>query len=177
MATAYAFRSNSQFINYVLKNGATIRFVNHLFYTENELIAAELKETVQAGHPDIYIDQNEPMVDTEALTPEAQLLKKVRAQVMAELAAATQKTRDLGGYESNIGGGMVTTQSAGQLGNQHGQTSVVPLEPLKSVLAQATAPAPVVNQEPQTPAEADAANLEASDPVKEKLAQLLAQQK
>lgn len=192
MTIARAFRSNSPFINYALSTGEIVKFVNSLFYTTNERIANELEKVANDGHPDIYIDPNEKEVDTDALTPEAQMEKRIRAKIMAEMAEATRKDRDLGNYSYDSTAGMVTTQSAGQLGNQSGQVTVIPLDTPKSVMAQAASNqhSPLVAMDtPATPTELskeeaavtglvetlEPAAAPALTPVQIKLAQLAAQ--
>lgn len=170
MAIAYAFRSNTQFVNYALKSGQIAKFVNGLFHTTNEKVAEELRAVAEEGHPDIYIDAKEPTVDTDALTPEAQLEKRIRAKIMQEMAEATSHSRDLGTYSTDTSASMVTTRSAGQLANQQGQVTTIPLA---NVLAASAEKAEVNPHDGEmTAEEKSAVNL---SPLAAKLAELAAQ--
>lgn len=114
---AAAFHSHTPNIFTVLKTGTRVDFIGGMYYTKDEKIIEELTEMV-ATSDQFYIDAAEPYVDPEALTPYEQLKKKIKAELVAEMEAATAHSNDRGTYSSDPlmadggGRGMVTTASA-----------------------------------------------------------------
>lgn len=68
---------------YIFKNGKPANFLQGRYFTNNEAEIEELMDEVKQGHPHIYIDQEEFLVDTKFVDP----LEAIRAQILAELAA------------------------------------------------------------------------------------------
>lgn len=108
MAVAKLFKSNIPNIFMILSSGIKIEFPNGRFHTTNEEIIAELTKEVKFGHPQIYIDEAEQEVDTDALTPYEQMRKKIREELQAEMAAASALTNDRGNYSNESTGGVDT---------------------------------------------------------------------
>jgi len=81
----------------VLAKGGVCAFVGNQFHTGNKEVIAELdKMIVDAPHMGIYVDENEPEVDPNALSPTAIIEAKVRAKILAEMAEANNPANDRG---------------------------------------------------------------------------------
>lgn len=115
MAIAKLFKSSVPNIFTILQTGTRVNFVNGVYFTTNKEDIAELTEEVLRGHPQIYIDANETEIDTKAVTPYEQLKQKIRGELLAEMAAASDTSNDRGTYggssddNSGVDVGLVTT--------------------------------------------------------------------
>lgn len=89
-------------MGYVFASGKTIHFIGGIYATESEVEIKELIECCKSGNPCFYIDAEQTTVDSEMLDPIAQLTAKIRAQVLAEIVAASDPTNDRG--ETKQGG-------------------------------------------------------------------------
>lgn len=96
MAIAKIFKATMPSVNYIFKNGKPAIFVHGKFATALEYEIAELEAEITAGHPHIFIDPAECEIDSNALSPIEALTAKIREEVMAEMARATQMTNDMG---------------------------------------------------------------------------------
>lgn len=102
MSMLKVFKSNQDNIQYLLKSGKSCGFVGNTFATDDPVAISELMaEIVNTGigkskHPMFYVDENELEVDSEALSPVAILEAKLRAKILAEMAAANNPANDRG---------------------------------------------------------------------------------
>lgn len=69
MAILTLYKNARQGTNVVLKDGSVIGFVKGRYFTTNEEHKAELDWMASKGEAGVFIDENEPTVDTEAVTP------------------------------------------------------------------------------------------------------------
>lgn len=96
------FKSHIKSMRYVFKDGRIAEFVGGMFHTADEKQIEELTAEVgtpgkgYSKNPSIYIDTEETEVDPTLLTPEAQLRAKIRAEVLAEMKAATNPENNMG---------------------------------------------------------------------------------
>lgn len=115
---AKLFKSSIPNIFMILASGTKAEFANGIFFTTDEDDIAYLTKEVKRGHPHIYIDANEPEIDTDAVTPYEQLRKKIRQELMAEMQAAGDVSNQRGNYDvgtdnnAGIDAGVVTTTKA-----------------------------------------------------------------
>jgi hypothetical protein len=93
---AQIFKARIPSVNYIFKNGKPAIFVSGKFATTNKSEIDELTEEVAAGHPHIYIDAEEATMDADLISPIDALRDKIRAELMAEMAAATNPSNDMG---------------------------------------------------------------------------------
>ena len=96
MSIAKVFKATLPSINYIFRNGKPAIFVHGKFATAIESEIAELNEEIAAGHPHIFVDPNEAEIDSNALSPIEALTAQIRAQLVAEMAAATDPANDMG---------------------------------------------------------------------------------
>lgn len=111
MSEVTLFKNTHGSVNAALANGVTVAFTEGRFFTTDSRLEDYLKAQAKYGEFGIYIDPNEPTIDPEAATPMDQLKKKVRAELMAELAAAGQLVKDAGTSEQGALN-MATSQDA-----------------------------------------------------------------
>lgn len=83
-------------MGYVFASGKTVHFIGGIYATESEVEIKELTECAKSGNPCFYIDAEQTTVDSEMLDPVAQLTAKIRAQVLAEITAASNPANDRG---------------------------------------------------------------------------------
>ena len=82
-----------------LKSGRKIYFVDNRAWCENEDDQKELEQEVKRGNPFIYIDPAEPFLKKDELPlPLSALTAKIRAELEAEMRAATNPANDSGKY-------------------------------------------------------------------------------
>lgn len=83
-STTFAvFFSNLINCRHPLKNGKDCIFLNGRYLTQSEEEVKELMAEIDAGHPHLYINPDEMVVDTKFVDP----VEAIRAQVMADLKA------------------------------------------------------------------------------------------
>lgn len=93
---ASIFKARIPSVNYIFKNGKPAIFIQGKFATANQAEIDELTEEIKNGHPHIYIDTEEATIDAELISPIDSLRDKIRAELMAEMAAATNPENDMG---------------------------------------------------------------------------------
>lgn len=107
MALQKIFRSSLPSFRYFSKNGTAAIFINGKFTTDNKELEAELVAElggeeaigrIKSLHPFIYVDEKEPTLDTEALSPfellKLQAKEEARRELLAEMAAQTARAMD-----------------------------------------------------------------------------------
>lgn len=104
MAIQKIFRSSMPSFKFFFKNGVAAIFMNGKYTTDNKDLEDELFSEVGAvgrsksKNPFIYIDENEPELDTEALTPleliKLQAKEEARRELLAEMATQTSRALD-----------------------------------------------------------------------------------
>jgi len=98
------FKSTLPYLNVPMSNPGlgNVAFVNGRFATDNPEIISALTEAVKQRHPLIFIDEQETQVDSELQTPEQILRAQIRAQILAEMAAA-DPSKDMGKSDQSLG--------------------------------------------------------------------------
>lgn len=105
MATAIVGKIMHVFFNtipncrYTFKDGTDANFLGGKYLTDNEVQIRELSREVANGHPHIYTKADHLTEDTTIVDPMVAIREKVRAELLAEMAASTDKTTDRGSYE------------------------------------------------------------------------------
>jgi hypothetical protein len=109
MAIQKIFRSSMPSFKFFFKNGVAAIFMSGRYTTDHKDLEDELFEEVGAigrsksKNPFIYIDESEPELDTEALTPleliKLQAKEEARAELLAEMAAQNSRALD---YKANV---------------------------------------------------------------------------
>lgn len=104
MAIQKIFRSSMPSFKYFFKNGVAAIFMNGRYTTDHKDLEDELMEEVGAvgrsksKNPFIYIDEKEPELDTEALSPleliKLQAKEEARRELLAEMATQTSRALD-----------------------------------------------------------------------------------
>lgn len=96
MSTATIFKARIPSVNYIFKNGKPAIFVQGRFATDIAAEIEELKSEIAAGHPHIFIDENEAEIDSNLINPIQALRAQIEAELRAEMAAATNPANDMG---------------------------------------------------------------------------------
>lgn len=78
--------------------GKPVIFVNGLFQTSDEHTINYLDYEIKLGHPDIFIDPNEPTFDPEKYDPRAAMRREIMLELEREgrLRASGDPNRDMG---------------------------------------------------------------------------------
>lgn len=82
-------------MGYVFSSGRTVHFANGLLTLTNEKEIEEMTATCQDS-PCFYIDDGQKTIDPDTLNPVAVLRAQLKAEILAEQAAANVIGRDLG---------------------------------------------------------------------------------
>lgn len=111
MAIQKIFRASAGSIRYVSKDGTSCPFINGKFSTSNKELEKEIMDEVgeigvnKSKHPYIYVDENEPEIDTEALSPieliRLQAKEEARKELLQEIANQNARALDAVGNVSN----------------------------------------------------------------------------
>lgn len=96
MSVIRIFKATLPSVNYIFTNGKPAIFVQGKFTTNIDFEIQELEREIATGHPHIYIDPAESEIDSDALTPMEILRAKVREELVAEMAAATNPANNMG---------------------------------------------------------------------------------
>lgn len=114
------FLSRVSSCRYIFKNGKEAAFINHKYLTDTLSEIEELQNEINQGHPTIYVDKNNLIVDTATLDPLHEIRKKAVEDYLAEQAAASDITNDRGTSDngklnvaSSIDGATLTAPTAG----------------------------------------------------------------
>ena len=88
MTTVTLFKNSNGNVNVALKSGRTVAFILGRFFTVDKKLEAELQAAADEGQEfGVYVDPAEPEIDPECATPMDQMKKRVRDELMAELAS------------------------------------------------------------------------------------------
>jgi hypothetical protein len=87
MTEVTLFKNSHGCVHVALKSGQTVAFIEGKLFTTNKVLEAELQQAADVREFGIYVDPNEPRIDPECATPADQLRKKIRAELLAEMAA------------------------------------------------------------------------------------------
>lgn len=113
--------------SYFFKNGKQAAFLNGQYTTDNQQEISELMAEVgeigkhSSKHPHIYVDADEQEIDSDALSPLEELKRKAREEVLAEMAAASNATNDMG---TSIQGKLIPASSKDVEATAAGQNQV-----------------------------------------------------
>lgn len=84
-------------VNACLRTGETVAFVQGKFFTQNKSLQRALQAAVDNDNEfGIYVDAEEPNIDINAATPLEQLRKKLRQELLDEIASGKIDIKDLG---------------------------------------------------------------------------------
>lgn len=92
MTEVTLFKNVHGCVNVALRSGQTVAFLEGRFFTTNKKLEAELTEAAKDGEFGVYVDVEAPTIDPDAATPMDQLKKKLRAEILAEMAASNVDT-------------------------------------------------------------------------------------
>jgi hypothetical protein len=90
------FKASMPSVNYIFKNGKSAVFVKGRFVTSIASEISEIEEEIKTGHPHLFIDPTDMEEDSNAATPVELLKQKMREEILAEMAAATDPKNDMG---------------------------------------------------------------------------------
>jgi hypothetical protein len=96
MAILKLYKSTIPSINFILGNGKPCIFINGRFATDVDSEISALDYEIKLGHPHIRVDDAEPTIDSDMVDPMEVLRAKMRAEIIAEMAAATNPDNDMG---------------------------------------------------------------------------------
>ena len=85
MATVTLFKNRSGAVNVSTPKGKVLKFAASRYFTNNVEDSDFLKELAQTNQSGVFIDKNEPTVDTENLDPMSAIKAKMRAEIEAEI--------------------------------------------------------------------------------------------
>jgi hypothetical protein len=80
-------------------NGKVISFISGRYTTEDPKEIEELDDQIAKGYTGIIIDPREKEIDARAMDPMFRLKEKMRQELLAEMAAATNPNNDFGSYQ------------------------------------------------------------------------------
>ena len=104
MGTLNVYKSAIPHINYIFKNGKLAVFTNGVFRTDIEGEIQELETEIKLGHPHIYVDAAEKIIDSEMVDPMNALRHKIIQEFLAKQAeTAGNPDRDMGTTDKNVG--------------------------------------------------------------------------
>ena len=101
MATKNRFFSRIPSCKYIFKNGKEAAFVGGIFDTDIPQEVAELEAEVAAGHPQIFIDPDQFVIDTAQIDPLAEIKRKAIEEYLAAQKAASDPANDRGTTEES----------------------------------------------------------------------------
>jgi hypothetical protein len=87
MSEVTLFKNDHGCVHVALKSGQTVAFIEGKLFTTNKVLEQELQAAADVGEFGIYVDANEPQIDPEFATPMDQMRKKMREELLVELAA------------------------------------------------------------------------------------------
>lgn len=101
MALLQVFQATLPSVNFILKNGKPIIFVNGVFRTDVDTEAAELDQEIKLGHPHIRrpLIEAERTIESEMVDPMNALRASIIKEFLAKQAAATDINNDMGKTE------------------------------------------------------------------------------
>lgn len=116
MTTVTLFKNSNGNVNVALKSGRTVAFILGRFFTVDKKLQAELQEAADADQEfGVYVDPSEPEIDPECATPMDQMKKRMRDELMAELASQGRLVDAGNSSQTLTQAGMTTTAGvAGQ---------------------------------------------------------------
>lgn len=94
-------------------DGKLLHFVNGAFFTADAKIIKWLDEQIEAGEYGLYVDPEETTVDTEALTPELRLRRKIEAEFLAKYSNNPANKAAVSNPGNSVQGGLAA--SAGSM--------------------------------------------------------------
>lgn len=87
MSQVTLFKNTNGNVNIVLKSTKLVSFINSKFFTTDKKLETELLDAAENGEFGVYIDPVESEIDPQYATPMDQLKKKMRDDLLAEIAA------------------------------------------------------------------------------------------
>lgn len=96
MAIETLFKSNHSSIKYIFRDGTVAVFVYGKYSTSNKKYIEELQAECSVGHPHIFIDAKEKVIDTEKIDPISKLKEQLRAEILEDMARQSNPQNDFG---------------------------------------------------------------------------------
>lgn len=119
MAIQKIFRSATPSFRFFFRNGVPAVFMNGKYTTDNKELEHELMAEVgeigrtKSRNPYIYVDENEPTLDTEALSSleiiKLQAKEEARQELLAEMAAQQARAMDASANVSSTSANFATS--------------------------------------------------------------------
>ena len=94
MTTLHIYKSTIPNVNFSFGNGKPAIFQQGRYHTNVDWEIAALDYEIAQGHPHIYKDPAELKVESEMLDPMNALKAKMRAEILAEMQAASAQAND-----------------------------------------------------------------------------------
>lgn len=127
------------FLNYVFKKGKMAVFKHHRYATDNPVEIAELDEEIAAGHPQIYVKEDQKYLTAEMEDPMKALRAKFFAEFQAQQAAFVDPKNDMGtSKQDQIRPQSTTDIAAVAAGGDATQSAAKLVELTKTMAAAAT---------------------------------------
>ena len=87
MSILTLFKNRYGSVSTIMKDGTRLAFVAGQYFTDVKKEYEFLKECAETKQCGVFIDKAQPEIDTENSSPVAMLKAKLRAEIMAEIAA------------------------------------------------------------------------------------------
>ena len=119
------FKNSMGNCTYIFKNGKPAIFQQGRYMTNSEKEIAELMDEVAAGHPHIFVDANEAVIDTKFVDPLEAIRARIRAELIAEQVAIAGGAADYGTSDQTgkLTVGTTTSVAAAMSGSNSGNGS------------------------------------------------------
>lgn len=136
----FKIRSSTYSCQIVLPSGNVVRFVNKKAFSEDKAVEAQLENLVKTKEAGVYIDPDEPTIDTSRLDPQTQVedkaiavlakKHKINPEDLQKLLTDKSVVKDLGTADTKLG---AKPQSSAEL-TTAGASVVTPAGKLSSTL-------------------------------------------
>lgn len=101
--------------SYVFRNGKPAHFIGGKYSTAIESEIKELEEEIAAGHPHLYINEQQRTISAADEDPIEQIKKKAIAEYLAAQKTAVNPEADRGNTDAGLGARLKNIQAASQL--------------------------------------------------------------
>ena len=121
------FKSNIPSSRYIFKDGTVANFTQGIYTTSIQEYIKELDTEILKGHPHISRESGRAQVSLDELDPVSVMKKKLKAEILAEMAiAAGNPDRDMGSSTQDKNAGVVTSAGISSMaaGSASGSPSI-----------------------------------------------------
>ena len=115
MAILPLFKNRKGSVNIVTDNGYRINFAQGVYHTANKDHIEYLEKLVENNECGVYIDPDEPEINTEEQSPEARLRAKIKLEIEAEYRSGIRpipKVEDSTSEQANLASSAQTAAQA-----------------------------------------------------------------